>query len=148
MSEKTPKILTPGPTGTQTPEPTDRPLSKYELLCRTPSMKMEKGDLKVWTEFSVVIGKVSAAAAALERLRTRVPSMKDNRSCRTCADNLKETSIVMMKEFHSLRNGRAAKKYDATHVCAECHMVFMVPLPEDGICDACRGAKAPRLGPY
>jgi hypothetical protein len=127
---------------------TDRPLSKYEELIRTPSMKMERADLGVMTEFSQIIALVSNAARAADAVEKKHPGQVPERLIRLWRDNLRETSTVMLRELHAMRNGRQQKKYDKRCVCVECHSVFMVPLPGDGVCDACRAAKAPRTGPY
>jgi hypothetical protein len=140
------------PVGIAPPTPladsTERPLSKYEELIRTPSMKMEKADLGVITEFSQVIGAVNVAARALDDLDKRHPDQIPERMINLCRDNLRETGQVMLRELQALRHGRVQKKYDKRCVCVQCHSVFMVPLPADGICDACRASMVPRSAPY
>lgn len=125
---------------------TPRSLSRYEELCHTPTLKMESGDLNVIVAFSEVIAKVNAAGKSLNTLRKKQPELFPAHMYHTWVENLKETSTVMMKEFHHLRNGRQQKKYDKRYVCEKCHSVFMVPLPSDNTCDACRASAVPRGG--
>jgi len=145
----TPSPAVPSPAAAnQTPAPDAAPRSRYEELCRTPSMKIEKGDLSVLTEFSRIIANVQQLSRHIDAMKGDYPDVLPERFYNTWADNMKETSMVMLKEFHAMRHGRQQKKYDARHVCSRCQSVFMMALPSDNVCDACRGAMAPRTGPY
>lgn len=126
--------------------PKQRPLSRYEEMIRAPSLTMNKEDINAITEFSEMIAKVNAAQRSLEKLRTAHPELFNERMYSGWTANLKETGMIMLKEFHALRNGRQQKKYDKRFVCSKCHSVFMVPLPPEGLCDECKGSKTPRLG--
>ena len=124
----------------------DTTRSRYDEIRKTPTLKMESGDLSVMVAFSEVIAKVNTAGKAINTLRKSHPDLFPERLYKTWTDNLKETSTVMMKEFHNMRNGRQQKKYDKRCVCSVCHSVFMVPLGADQTCDACKAAKVPRGG--
>lgn len=123
-------------------------MSRYEQLCKLPSMQMERGDMDVMLEFSEIISKVNATGRLLTKLRENHPYALPPHIMQTLRDNLKETSTVMLRELHIMRNGREKKKYEKRFVCKCCHSVFMVPLPGDGICDECRADMTPRAGPY
>lgn len=122
--------------------------SRYEELCRTPSISMKQTDMLVMSEFSEIIGQVNKAGKALNTLRKQHPGLVQDRLAETCVENLKETSQVMLREFHSMRHGREQKKYDKRCVCVNCHGVFMTPLPSDRICDECRAGQTPSAAPY
>lgn len=122
------------------PPPPSSAMSRYDELRRARGVSMEKNDLSIYTDFSTVIGKIHAAQQTIEELRKDFPETFPERSYDTWIGNLKETQMIMMREFHSLRNGRKEKKYDKRCVCVKCHTVFMFPLPDDGICDECRAA--------
>lgn len=127
-----------------TPAP-DRPLTKYEELCRAPSMNVAKEDLSVISQFSAVIASVNDAGRSIDGLRKSFPHAVEERHFSTWSENLKMTATTMMREFHALRNGRQQKKYDKRCVCEKCHSVFMVALPGN-ICDECRAQEVPRGG--
>ncbi len=124
----------------ETSSPTERArrLARYEELCKRTSVKMQAEDLETLSAYSKVIGSVSNAELKLRQLVESYPDELPEHLKKTCANNLKETVMVMLNEFHQLRNGRRQKKYDKRHVCQKCHSVFLVPLPKDGICDECR----------
>lgn len=124
----------------------DTTRSRYDEIRKTPTLKMESGDLSVMVEFSEIIARVNTAGKAISTLRKAHPNLFPERLYKTWTDNLKETSTVMMREFHNMRNGRQQKKYDKRCICSVCHSVFMVPLGADQTCDACRAAKVPRGG--
>jgi len=130
------------------PPSVDRPLSKYEQLCKAPSMSMEKADMKVLMEFSDIIARVNTAGKALKELREKFPDALPPRIGQVLHDNMKETSTVMLRELQQMRNGRQQKKYEKKYICAQCHSVFMVPLTGEGICDECRASNTPRSSPY
>jgi len=138
-------VCTPVPT--ETPNP-DRPLSKYEEMCRARSLTIASADVNVITQFSQVIAALNDALRAAEKLPVTHPNVMPERMTSLIRDNLRECAQTMMKELHAMRNGRVQKKYDKRNVCCECHTVFLVPLPADNVCDACRAAKVPRSGPY
>ena len=116
-------------------------MKRYEELCKTPSMKIETEDLKVINELSDILSAVNSAISQLKRFEEKHPYLIAPNVFRVWEDNLKETSSIMFREFHNLRNGKKKKVYDKRYVCNECHSVFMMPLPE-GICDECRSRKA------
>ncbi|CAN5465144.1 hypothetical protein BH09SUM1_BH09SUM1_29600 [soil metagenome] len=142
--------LTPDDVATRDDAPVSqaRPMTRYEELCKTPSMKIEKADISVITDFSLLIGRVNEIGRDLLKLQKDAPEMFQERFYRTWHDNVKETSVIMLKELHALRNGRQQKKYDKKYVCSKCHSVFMAALGPDLLCDACKGEMAPRNGPY
>ncbi len=125
-----------------------RARARYEELCNKPSMKIERADMMVMSEFSDIIGDINKLGKILTRLRDKYPEYLRLRQHQTCIDNLKETSQVMLHEFHNLRHGRSEKKYDKRYVCVNCHQVFMVPLPPDRVCDECRAERTPTNAPY
>lgn len=130
----------PPPPAAEPPAPakSDAPMSRYDQIRNTRGISMEKEDLALFSEFSGVIGKIHAAQQTIEKLRTAHPDLVSERHFNTWISNLKETHMVMMKEFHALRNGLKEKKYDARCICKKCNSVFLVPLPADGMCDECR----------
>lgn len=146
-------VATPAP-ATETPVPAEgapgaaRPMTRYEELCKKPSMKIERADAAVFNEFSALVAHVSKALHHLEAAVAKDPEVLPERHVKTCVDNLKDTQTLMMKEFHALRNGRIQKKYDPRCVCVQCTTVYMIPLGPDGICDSCRGSNAPKNAPY
>lgn len=115
-------------------------LARYEELCKKTSVRMQREDLDLFSQFSTVIGAVSEAENKLRQVFEKYPERVSERQQKTCTNNMKETVMVMLNEFHQLRNGRSQKKYDKRNVCVKCHNVFMEPLPKDGICDECRAA--------
>lgn len=123
-------------------------LSRYERLCKTPTLKLKKADVEVMTEFSNIIARVNDTGRVLTELHRQHPDVLPDRIYKTVRENLKETAMVMLREFHEMRHGRAQKKYDKKYVCERCHGVFMVPLPADNICDCCRSEKTPGSGRY
>lgn len=125
-----------------------RQRSRYEQLAKQSSMQLEQGDMQVLMQFSSVIAKVNEAGQALNKLRERHGEELPPHIINGLRENLKETSTVMLKELHALRNGRQQKKYDKRCICRLCHSVFMVPLPPDGICDECRAATTNRSTRY
>ncbi|MEO8376044.1 MAG: hypothetical protein ABI579_00100 [Candidatus Sumerlaeota bacterium] len=120
--------------------------SRYDEIRKSSSMKMGAADLTVIVAFSDLIAKVNFAGKAINELRRQHPDFFPDRLFKTWTDNLKETSTVMMKELHAMRNGRQQKKYDKRCICSECSGVFMVPLGPDQTCDACKAAKVPKGG--
>jgi hypothetical protein len=128
-----------------TPIPDSRPMTRYEELCRKPSMSLEAGDVSVMTDLSEIIARVNEAARYVERLQKEHPNFMPERFLNLWINNLRDTSQVMMREFHALRNGRQQKKYDKRCICAKCNGVFLTVLP-GGVCDECRASKrsAPR----
>jgi hypothetical protein len=125
-----------------------RPLTRYEELLRTKGTTLDKGDLSVYAELSNLAAAVHCISRSIASLREHHPHLFSDRHYDTWIDSLKETHTTMLKEIHALRNGRLEKKYDKRFVCARCHAVFMVALPEDGLCDECRGAMTRRGGAY
>ncbi len=123
---------------TSSPSERARRLARYEELCKRSSVKIKPEDLAVLSEYSKVIGAVSTAELRLRQLVETYPDRLPEHLKKTCANNLKETVMVMLNEFHQLRNGASQKKYDKRQVCRKCHNVFLVALPKDGICDECR----------
>jgi hypothetical protein len=126
-----------------TPSPRRPDMSKYEALCKKPSIALKGGDIRVMDEMSEVLCGVNVANALIGKFAAKHPGAIDPARIERWENNLRDTATVMYREFHALRNGRMKKTYDKRHVCTECHAVFMVPLPE-GICDECRSRKAPR----
>lgn len=126
----------------------DRPMTRYEQLCKLPSMQMERADMDVMVEFSEVIALVNKAGRSATKLRDNHPYALPEHITNMIRNNLKETATVMLRELHIMRNGRAKKTYEKKFVCKSCHSVFMVPLPGDGICDECRAGMTPRSSPY
>ncbi|MDX2176127.1 MAG: hypothetical protein SF028_06620 [Candidatus Sumerlaeia bacterium] len=125
---------------TPAPAPTLRagePNSRYDQIRRTPGMQVKTEDVKILDELSTILGYVNSASAALAKFTKDHPTLVAPNISYLWQDNLKETSTVMLREFHALRNGRLAKSYDKRNVCTKCHTVYMSPLP-DGICDECR----------
>lgn len=118
-------------------EPPARRPSKIEELMKKPSMTVPTEDLAVMTEMSNILSHVNAAYNALQKFGADHPYLVAPNILRMWEDNLKETSTVMMREFHNMRHGRQKKSYDKRCICSECHSVFMFPLP-DGVCDECR----------
>lgn len=118
-----------------------RPLTRYEQLCRQRSVSIESNDVEIMTELSEIISHVNEIARLIERLDKEYNGYVPQRFVDMWSQNLKETSMVMLKEFHALRNGQQQKKYDRRNVCCCCHSVFMVALPADGLCDECRAYK-------
>ena len=118
-----------------------RPLTRYEQLCRQKSVIIESDDVEIMTEFSEIISHVNEIARMVEKLEKEYPDYVPQRFIDMWSQNLKETSMVMLKEFHALRHGKEQKKYDKRNICCGCHSVFMVPLPADGMCDECRAYK-------
>lgn len=116
-------------------------MKRYEELCKTPSMQIDREDLKVIDELSEILSSVNSAVSQLKRFEMKHPYLIAPNVFRVWEDNLKETATIMFREFHNLRNGKKKKTYDKRYVCNVCHSVFMVPLPE-GICDECRSRKA------
>jgi hypothetical protein len=110
---------------------------RYEELCRKPSMTMESDDLKIIDELSEILSYINTATNLLEKFGKAHPYLIAPNILRVWEDNLKETTTVMYREFHNLRNGRKAKTYDKRYVCTKCQSVAMLPLPE-GLCDECR----------
>lgn len=140
-----PAVTQPEPQEVETPATTpETARSRYEELCRTPSMKMEAGDLEAMTRLSEVIGKINEALRNVEKLEEADTAGEfPERFTKLWTQNLKDTVTVLMKEFHALRHGRYQKKYDKKFICKECHGVFMAPLP-GGICDECRANHRPQ----
>jgi len=131
------------PTPQKAPPPAPEPaLSRYDELRRLKGVRMEKTDLTIFSDLSVVLGKVNAAQRTVETLRAKHPELVDERIYNTWVTNLKETQMIMLREFHALRNGLKEKKYDKRCICTKCNAVFLVPLP-DGICDECRSVSKP-----
>ncbi|NJL07530.1 MAG: hypothetical protein HC900_04160 [Methylacidiphilales bacterium] len=112
-------------------------LTRYEELCKKPSMVVKSGDLAVMDELSDVLCAVSHAASALAEYRERFPDCMPPEKFKLWEDNLRDVSTVMLREFHNMRHGREKKCYDKKNVCSVCHAVFMVPVP-GGVCDECR----------
>ncbi|MCC6547391.1 hypothetical protein IT570_09510 [Candidatus Sumerlaeota bacterium] len=121
-------------------------MSRYDELRRAPTLKMQSADLGVIVAFSDLIAKVNVAGKAINDLKRAHPDFFPDRLFKTWTDNLKETSTVMMKELHEMRNGRQQKKYDKRCICKACHGVFMVSLGADQLCDACKAARVPKGG--
>ncbi|MBI1292566.1 hypothetical protein GC173_15215 [bacterium] len=128
--------------------PTDRPLTKYEEMCRAKSLNIGAADVKVIAEFSQIIAAVNEATRMLDRLEKTYPDQLPDRLLTLIRENLRDSTQTMLKELHAMRNGRVQKKYDKKYVCCECHTVFLVPLPADNVCDACRASSVPRSAPY
>lgn len=150
MGGKAPPAPKPAPAPTPRtppPTPTKEGLSRYEQLCKTPSMQVKSKDYKVIDEFSDILSNVNTALNALKKFETEHPYLVAPNVFRIVEDALKESSTILFREFHNLRNGVKQKTYERKYVCSECHSVFMVPLP-DNVCDECRGKKAHGLAPY
>lgn len=145
------KASPPTPNGDEAqdiqPAPEGDGLSRYEELCKKKTMAMDPGDFEVFDELSDVLSCVNSALNKLKAWEKKHPYLVAPNILRMWEDNLKETSTVMLREFHQLRNGRQQKQYDKRFVCSKCHAVFMSPLP-NGICDECRASEAPRSAPY
>jgi hypothetical protein len=155
------KIVTPAPVSAATPAPTrppvctetpapveDRPLTKYEELCRTRSLTIGKADVGVIAEFSQVIAAMNEVQRQLDKVLKTHPEHIPERLANLVRENMRESAQTMLKELHAMRNGRVQKKYDKRCICTVCHSVFLVPLPADNICDACRASSVPRSAPY
>ncbi len=138
---------TPIPIASEKPVREERPLTKYEELCKKRSVTMGREDLDVFTELSDMLCSVNESLAEFQKVIGEHPELIQKHIAKTCEDNLKDTAAVMFKEFHALRNGRMNKTYDPKCVCKQCHTVYMVPLPGDGLCDECRAAEVPRQAP-
>jgi hypothetical protein len=142
LGEDTGGRVEPTPAPPTTPPPPQPSLSRYDELRRVKGVRMEKSDLTLFSDLSVVLGKVNAAQRTVEALREKHPDLVDERIYNTWVTNLKETQMIMLREFHALRNGLKEKKYDKRCICTKCNAVFLVPLP-DGVCDECRSASGP-----
>lgn len=114
-------------------------MKRYEELTKKKSIALGDGDIDVISEFCAIIGKVNELRRHVQNLENNHPDYVPERFIKLWQSNLRETSEVMMKEFHELRNGRKEKKYNAKHICKKCHSVFLMPLP-GGVCDECRAA--------
>jgi hypothetical protein len=151
LTDNTPEKNTPNDTPSledEQREATPTSPSRYQEAINHRSFSMEKADIGIISEFSKIIAQNNKIGRLIEKLRLADPTLAPERVFDGWEDGAKECNTVMLHEFYAMRNGRQAKKYDARHVCKECNSVFMVPLPADGICDACRAAKAPRSSPY
>ncbi len=137
----------PATPASQIGEQGDRPMTRYEQLCKLPSMPMEQDDKKVMVEFSGVIAKVNEAGKAFSQLRHQFPELIPPHLQSALRENLRETSTVMLRELHNMRNGRQQKKYDNRYICKRCHSVFMIPLPSDRLCDECRASDTATAAP-
>ena len=142
--EEKPKAAAPAPSkAPQQPIKTSGKMTRYEELCKTPSIKMSSDDLNVMTEFSNIIAKVNRAVSLLEKLKTEHSYAAEERFLTTWHGNAREVQLVMMKEFQQMQHGRVEKKYDQRCICKKCHSVFMEPIP-GGVCDECKAASMPR----
>ena len=96
---------------------------------------MKRDDLDVFGELSEIMSSVNSALNRLQVFQRKHPYLVAPNILRHWEENLRETSTLMTREFHALRNGKDNKTYDKRCVCNICHTVYMEPLPEDGICD-------------
>ncbi len=146
----TPSAPAPAP-AERKPLPTRRPspnMSRYEELCKKPSMTIKREDLKVIDELSEILGSVNTALRMLQGFEKTYEHNIPKQKFRLWEENLKDTAMIMYREFHALRNGKQQKTYDKRCICTCCHGVFMVPLP-DGLCDECRSRKTTKsAAPY
>lgn len=133
----------------ETPAPIrEARMSRYEELCKKPSMTVKSGDLQVMTQLSDILCAIHRAVGKLQNFEKRHGDAIPLRKYRLWEDNLRETATIMLHEFHALRHGKENKTYSKRQVCRICNNVFMVALP-DGICDECRSKQhTPKSGEY
>jgi rRNA maturation endonuclease Nob1 len=117
------------------PAPDSR--SKYRELASKRAVKISTEDLKTLDELADILASVNIANSLLDGFIRQHPEAVSPRLIENWRHNLKETSQIMMREFHQLRNGKENKVYDPRNVCTVCHTVYLSPLP-DGVCDQCR----------
>lgn len=135
---------TPTPRPTDTPRPSREAMKRYDEMRKRKSVTVRGEDIKVMEEMSEVICTVNTATSLLEEFRKKYGEAITEQKYNGWRNTLRDTSMIMLKEFHALRNGRQAKTYDKRNICSVCHTVFMEPLPADRICDECRSRTAPR----
>lgn len=112
---------------------------KYHELRKRPSMEaLKNDDMQTLEELSDVVAPVSKAIKLIEDFERKYKGFCNEQRMASFRMQLRETSAVMLSEFYSLRNGKQNKTYDESKICKICHSVFMVKLPEDRTCDACR----------
>ena len=111
--------------------------SKYRELASKRAVKISNEDLKTLDELADILASVNIANTLLDGFIRQHPEAVPPRLIENWRHNLKETSQIMMREFHQLRNGKENKVYDPRYVCTVCHTVYLAPLP-DGVCDQCR----------
>jgi hypothetical protein len=111
--------------------------SKYRELATKRAVKISNEDLKTLDELAEILASVNIANTLLGGFVRQHPEAVSPRIIESWRHNLKETSQIMMREFHQLRNGKDNKAYDPRNVCTVCHTVYLAPLP-DGVCDQCR----------
>lgn len=121
--------------------------NKLKELMNKPAMKVSTEDVVVMEELSSILSQINSAANGLKKFERDHPYLIAPNILRMWEDNLKETSTVMLREFHNLRNGRQAKTYDPRCVCTSCRTVHMVPIP-GGVCDECLSQKNRPGGAY
>jgi len=137
------------PPSANTPTPrngasSSKAMDRYEELCKQKTISVKADDLAVMDEFSDVICTVNTASELLKNFRDRYGDSIPEAKLNVWKSNLRDASMIMLKEFYSLRNGKQAKTYDKRNICCKCHTVFMEALPPDRICDECRGSMTPR----
>ncbi len=125
----------PPDTGESDPAPESR--ARYRELASKRAVKISTEDLKTLDELADILASVNIANSLLDGFIRQHPEAVSPRIIESWRHNLKETSQIMMREFHQLRNGKENKVYDPRNVCKVCHTVYLAPLP-DGVCDECR----------
>lgn len=138
----------PAPAATPPPAPErEKRLSRYEELCKKPSMIVKDEDAATMDELSEILSSVNSALNQLKKFEKKHPYLIAPNVFRHWEDSLKETATIMYREFHNMRNGKEKKVYDKKYVCLRCKSVFMMPLPM-GICDECRSSRSGGGGEY
>lgn len=132
------------PRDESTPRPSAESMARYDALRKKKSIVMKGEDIRVMEEMSDVVCTVNTATALLEEFRKQYGEAISEEKYNGWRNTLRDTSMVMLKEFHALRNGRQAKVYDKRNICSVCNTVFMQALPADRICDECRSRALPR----
>jgi len=112
---------------------------KYDELRKRPSMKALKNeDMETLEKLSDVAAPVNVAIKLIQDFEKKYALMIDRNKIGSYRSQLREISSVMLAEVYALRHGKQKKVYDESKICKVCHSVFMVSLPKDRICDACR----------
>lgn len=143
VAEATPPAATPSPA-----RPTE--LSLYDQIRKkaaAPKPTITADDLRTLDELAEILASVNGALTLLDGFEKHHPESVPERTRAGWRHNLKETSAIMLREFHTLRHGKRNKTYDPRCVCTMCHTVALYPLPE-GLCDECRGKQNRPGGAY
>lgn len=143
IAEATPQAATPSPA-----RPTE--LSLYDQIRKkaaAPKPTITADDLRTLDELAEILASVNGALTLLDGFEKHHPDAVTERTRAGWRHNLKETSSIMLREFHMLRHGKQNKTYDPRCVCTACHTVALFPLP-DGLCDECRGKQNRPGGAY